>query len=106
MQNLNKATIEKAHFQEGFVQNAVTMANNDLQNAATRANFAIKNKNSENNIVDQYNTLETKCNTEKANYDENKFNEVDFKTRVASELGIDANDLTRERYEKYCKNKT
>ena len=105
LQNLNKATIEKTHFQEGFVQNAVTKANNDLQNAATRANFAIKNKNSENNIVDQYNTLETKCNTEKANYDENKFNEVDFKTRVASELGIDANDLTRERYEKYCKNK-
>ena len=105
LQNLNKATIEKAHFQEDFVQSAVTKANNDLQNAATRANFAIKNKNSENDVVVQYNTLETKCNTEKANYDENNFNEVDFKTRVASELGIDANDITKEQYKKYCKNK-
>ena len=107
LQNLTKATIEKAHFQEDFVQSAVIKANNDLQNAATRANFAIKNKNknSKNDIVSQYNTLETKCNTEKAKYDENKFNEVDFKTRVASELGIDANDLTSEHYKKYCKNK-
>ena len=103
LQNLNKATIEKTHFQEDFVQNAVNKANNDLQNAATRANFAIKNKNSENDVVNQYNKLEQICNTEKNKYDEENFNAN--KETVASELGINVSDLTEDRYKKYCKNK-
>ena len=103
LQNLNKATIEKTHFQENFVQNAVNKANNDLQNAATRANFAIKNKNSENDVVNQYNELEQKCNAEKNKYDEENFNAN--KEIVASELGIDVSNLTEDRYKKYCKNK-
>ena len=103
LQNLTKATIEKAHFQEDFVQSAVTKANNDLQNAATRANFAIKNKNSENDVVAQYNKLEETCIDEKNKYNEDNFNSN--RNKVASELGINVLDLTEERYKKYCKNK-